>query len=85
MKNFSDTIVKKIRTHRLFPICPENHGVCEIIRRKYGTARQATDENMAHAHCMLDTSNYKHTLRVCNDYGFSNATMFAQARLHVTL
>jgi len=22
---------------------------------KYDTARQATDDNMAHAHCMLDT------------------------------
>jgi hypothetical protein len=22
---------------------------------KYGTAKQATDDNMAHAHCVLDT------------------------------
>ena len=30
---------------------------------KYGTSRQATDDNMAQAHCMLDTYDYKHTLR----------------------
>ena len=28
---------------------------------KYGTARQATDGNMAHAHCMLDTYDKTHT------------------------
>jgi len=33
MKNVSDTIVEKIITHILFPICPENRGVYEIIRK----------------------------------------------------
>ena len=28
---------------------------------KYCRARQDTDDNMAHAHCMLDTEGYKHT------------------------
>ena len=28
---------------------------------KYGTAGQATDDNMVHAHCMLDNKGYKHT------------------------
>jgi hypothetical protein len=28
---------------------------------KYCIARQATDDNMAQAHCMLDTLGYKHT------------------------
>jgi hypothetical protein len=27
---------------------------------------QATDDNVAHAHCILDNSGYKHTLRICN-------------------
>jgi len=32
---------------------------------KYGTARQATDDNSAHAHCMLDAYNYKpHTQKM---------------------
>ena len=36
----------------------------------YGTATEATDikNNMAHAHCMLDTQGYKHTYRIYNIY-----------------
>jgi len=40
---------------------------------------------MAYTHCMLDTWGYKHTLRACNLYCFSIATMVAQTRLNVTL
>jgi len=29
---------------------------------KYCTTGQATNDNMTHAHCMLDTKGYKHTL-----------------------
>jgi hypothetical protein len=32
--------------------------------KKYLTAGQATDDNMPHAHCMLDNQGYKHTLRI---------------------
>jgi len=32
----------------------ENRVVYEIMWKKYCTAGQATDDNMAHAHCMLD-------------------------------
>jgi len=32
---------------------------------KYCRAGQATDDNMAHAHCMLDTEGYKYTLSGC--------------------
>jgi len=35
----------------------------------------ATDDNMAHAHCMMDTLVYKQTLRICNNYCFYTATM----------
>ena len=48
---------------------------------KYCTAGQATDDNMANAHCMLDTKGYKHTLRICNTSCFSTA----RTRLSVTL
>jgi len=41
-----------------------NRAVYEIIVEKYCTARQATDGNIAHAHCMLDTESYKHTLKI---------------------
>jgi hypothetical protein len=33
--------------------------------KKNWRAGQATDENMAHAHCMLDTQGYKHTQSGC--------------------
>jgi hypothetical protein len=44
---------------------------------------QATDDNMAHAYCMLDTYGYKHTLRLCNTYCFYTATMVAWKHLNV--
>jgi hypothetical protein len=37
----------------------ENRAVYEIMWKKYGTAGQATDDNVAHF--MLYTSGYKHT------------------------
>jgi hypothetical protein len=46
--------------------------------------RQATDENMAHEHCMLDTYGHKHLLNMCNTYCFSTTTMVTQTRLNFT-
>ena len=31
---------------------------------EYGTAGQATDDNLAHAHCMLDTHTHTHTQKM---------------------
>ena len=52
---------------------------------KKGTKGQAIDGNMARAHCMLDTKGYRHTLRICNSYRFSAATMITRNRLSVKL
>ena len=52
---------------------------------KYGRAGQATDDNIAHAYCMLDTEDYKRTLSICNTYSFSTVSMVAWKRLGVTL
>jgi hypothetical protein len=41
--------------------------------------------NMAHAHFMPDTKGYIHTLRICNTYCFSIATLVTRKRLNVTL
>jgi hypothetical protein len=53
---------------------------------KYRRAGQATDDDMAHAHCMLEIKGYKHTL---TEYviliAFSAATMLARTRLNVIL
>ena len=40
---------------------------------------------MAHAHCVLDTWGYKHTLRICNTHFFSTTTMVTRSPLDVTL
>ena len=40
---------------------------------------------MAHAHCMVDTEDCKHTLGMCNTYCFTTATVVARTRLSVTL
>ena len=47
--------VDKMKTHFLFNNSySENRALYEIIW-EYGTTGQATDENMGHAYCMLDT------------------------------
>jgi hypothetical protein len=52
---------------------------------KYCSCGQATDNNMAHAHCLLDSCGYKYTIRIRNNYRFSAATKVARSRLEVTL
>jgi hypothetical protein len=52
---------------------------------KYSRAGQATDANMAHAHCMLDSEGYKHTFGIRNTYRLSTATQVVRTRLSVTL
>jgi len=52
---------------------------------KYCKAAQATDDNMVHAHCVLDKEGCKLTLRICNIYCFSTVTMVSRTRLRVTL
>ena len=85
--------------HKNHKICRENQNTCfifnnfffRISRRlrdnveKYCTAGQATDDNIAHAFCMLETDGYKRTLRTCNIYCFSTATMVARTTLIVAL
>jgi len=47
--------------------------------------RQATDYNMAHATCMLDTKCYKLTLRICNISCLFTATIVTQKRHDIAL
>ena len=41
--------------------------------KKYDTAEQATDDNMAHAHFILDNQDRRHALRTYNTYCSSAA------------
>jgi len=61
-------------------ICRENHNTHFVFNNfifrkswrlrinveKHFTVWQATDDNMAHVHCLLDILGYKHTLTICN-------------------
>jgi len=51
--------------------------------KKYGTARQATDDNTAHAYCMLGTSGYKHTLRIRNICCFAKEKTVTRKRFNI--
>jgi len=84
---FQTKVVEKIKTRILCSISlfKKNYAVYEIMWENYVTARQATDDNMAHAHYMLDIQGYRHKLRICNAYYFSAETMDARTRLIVCL
>jgi hypothetical protein len=79
-------VVQRITTHvlRFDLLVLKYRDIYENVE-KYCTAGQATDDNVAHAHCMLDNSGYKHTLKICNYYCLSTATMVARPSLSVTL
>ena len=79
-------VTQKIKTHISYSImflrksCRLRDSV-----EKYCKAGQATDDNMTHAHCMLDTKGCKRTLRICNTYCFPTAKVVTPTRLNVTL
>jgi len=53
MRHFSDKVCKK--THFVFSnFFPRSCRLWDNVE-KYGRGRRVTDENMAHAHCILDT------------------------------
>ena len=47
----------------------------------YCRAGRATDDNMTHALCVLDSLGFKHTLRICSTYCFYTGTMVTRKRL----
>ena len=82
---FQTKVIEKIKTQFYDQLCFDKCAVYEIMWKKYWTARQATDYIVVQAHCMLDTLGYKHTIRMCNNYGLSTATMVEQVSLNVRL
>jgi len=56
VRNVSEKYVEKIKPRISFSIrFFENLGIYEVMWKKYCRAGRTTDDNMAHAHCMLDT------------------------------
>jgi len=58
---FQTGVVEKIKTRLLFSIPPRKSCRLWDNVEKFCSDIQATDDNMAHAHCMLDNLVYKHT------------------------
>ena len=67
---FQTKVVQENKTHILCSVTLFGKS-CRYNMEKYRRVGHATDGNMAHARCMLDTSGYKYTLRMCNNYWFS--------------
>ena len=74
MRNVSDLIYRGnqntpfVFSNFYFPFrksCPLRENVQE-----YCKAREATGDNTAHAHCILDKYGYRYTLTKCNTYLF---------------
>jgi len=78
---FQIRVVEKIKTHILYSIT--FFQLYEIKVEKHCRAGWATDDNMVHVHCMLDTKGYRHTLIIFNTYCFHMATMVAQMPFNV--
>jgi len=53
---FQTNVVEKIEAHILYSVTDfQNRAFYGIMWKKYCRAVQNTNENRAHAHCMLDT------------------------------
>jgi len=72
-------VVEKIKTYFMYSsfFFYKNHAIYEIMWKDIAEPGRP--------HCMLDTEDYKYTLRVCNTYCFSTTTVVARRRLNVTL
>ena len=83
---FETKVVQKIKTHILCSVTFFSRKSCRLWDNveRYCRAGQATDDNMAHARCMLGNQRYKHTLKICNTRSFSTATTVPGTRLIVS-
>jgi len=86
-KMFQTKVVEDLETNILISITFFSRKSCIlwVNVEKYCEEWQATDDDMAHAHCMSDIWGYKRTLRICNTYCFSTTTMVSRTRFSVTL
>ena len=85
-ETFQTKVIEKIKTHILCSITFFRKS-CRLWDNveKYCRPGQATDDNMAHAHCIWIRKARKHTLRICNTCCLPSAAMVARTPLIVTL
>jgi len=77
MKLLQTNVVQKIKTHFIFKHFSESRAVYEITwKNMLQPDRPQMTIHYEHAHCLLDNWGYRHTLRICNTYCFSAATVF---------
>jgi len=62
----------------------ENRVVYEIMWKNVEEPEMPQIIPRMHIAC-IDTECYRHTLRICNTYCFSTATMVTRTRLHIRL
>jgi len=67
MRNVSDKSCRGNQNTRLLFFSQKSCRYWDNVE-KYSSAGLATDYNTAHAHCMLVTWGYRHTLGICNTY-----------------
>jgi len=84
MRNVSDTRCEEIE-NTCFNFGNYFRKLCSLWDKeeKYFKAGQATDENMAHAHCMLDKKDNRHELKIGNNYCSYSATFVARKRPNI--
>jgi len=85
MKNVSDKISQKIKTH--FKFHKVFRKLCCLWDNvgKYSRAGQGTDGNMAHVLCVRDNLEHSPKLRISNIYCFFTTTIFERRCLNITL
>ena len=83
---FQTKFVEKIKTHILSSVTffRKSYRLWGNVE-KYSRAGQATDDNMAHAHCMLDNKGYKNIHPGFVTHCFSAATMVTVTRFNIML
>ena len=62
----------------------KNRSIYEIMSKNIVEVEQEAGDNMAHAHCLLDTKA-TNTLTLYNNHCFSTAKVVAGTRLNTTL
>jgi len=81
---FQMNAVEEIKMHTLCTIFffSENHAICNV--GKYGTDIQTTDDITRHMRIACWITEATNTLRICNTYCLSTATMVARTCLNDT-